>query len=107
MVIQSVCKDSFCVMSFASKRCLNSDNKIVTSKLFIGLSFFERPILDHDAKAYNFEIRQISCGFHVKNLINQMFQQKLFSLGGCRGGYDLGFPCIHQTEEFLLKHLLL
>ena len=26
----------------------------------IGLSFFERPILDHDAKAHNFEIWRIS-----------------------------------------------
>ena len=31
---------------------------------FIGLSKNERPILDHHAKAHNFEIRQISCGFH-------------------------------------------
>ena len=38
----------------------------------IGLSFFERPILDHDAKAHvtdfmriSCEIRQISCGFHA------------------------------------------
>ena len=82
-------------------------------KHFIGLSFFERPILDHDAKAHNFEIRRISCGFHVKsggfhmkNLINQMFQQKLFSLGGCRGrGYDLGFYEIlgHSPHPAFIK----
>ena len=31
-----------------------------------------------------------SGGFHMKNLINQMLQQKLFSLG-VQGGYDPGF----------------
>ena len=50
-----------------------------------------------------------SGGFHMKNLINQMFQQKLFSLGGGvqgRGGcYDLGFHEIlgHSPHPAFIK----
>ena len=63
---------------------------IIFSRL-IGLSK-ERPILGHHAKAHilksgGFHLK--SGGFHVKstqNLINQMFQQKLFSLGGAGRG---------------------
>ena len=35
--------------------------------LLIGLLKNERPILDHHAKAHNFEIQWISCGFHMKS----------------------------------------
>ena len=44
--------------------CVTLNYEAVTS--LIGLSKNERPILDHHAKAHNFEIRRISCGFHVK-----------------------------------------
>ena len=113
----------------------NSINNIIISStianiafqicLIFGLSFFERPILDHDAKAHNFEIRRISWNladfvksgryhvdfmwtgkFHMKNLINQMFQQKLFSLGVVQGrGYDLGFHEIlgHSPHPAFIK----
>ena len=68
-------------------------NIITMYNYIIGLSFIERPILGDHPKAHNFEIQQISRNpvdftvdftkssrFHMKNLINQMFQQ-LFSLG--------------------------
>ena len=46
---------------------LSQRTEVRPTSCLIGLSKNERPILDHHAKAHNFEIQQISCGFHVKS----------------------------------------
>ena len=54
----------------------------------IGLSFFERPILDHDAKAHTTDFMKFG-GFHVKstqNLIKSDVSTKTLQFGGCREG---------------------
>ena len=49
------------------ERITCSVNNLRNTTRMIGLSKNERPILDHHAKAHNFEIRRISCGFHTKS----------------------------------------
>ena len=56
---------------------------------FIGLSFFERPILDHDAKAHNFEICQISW-----NPVDFMWiSHEIWQFSYDERGYNPETPC--------------
>ena len=77
----------------------------------IGLQFLENGLsISHEIRRFHVK----SGGFHVKstqNLIKANVSTKTIQFDECRrGAMTLDFMCLHplpQTEEFLLKHLIL
>ena len=62
--------------------CIGDFWSLLIMRKFIGLSFFDRPILGDHVKAHICGFHMKSSRFHeihLKNLINQIIQEKLFS----------------------------